>query len=344
MVENLEEEFRITSPPGVDRLLGVAHVEERTLATAVLDHLVDEGSEHLPLHPARVLELVEEPVIELCIESIPGARHPVETPDLGGEKVGDIGEGHPSATAGQRVVGCLERLHEAPQGGALFQERFVDRPEQGEQKLPPEFGNGSPQVDAPIGGTSRGEVLLSGLPVLGALAELATDELLQVLGPEAPRLVVGGGLEVCGPLLAGLRGERGMLLQDLRPERVGEGFDLPGGEDLAAGGAPDQVTVSPREFDIFEELLVEVPRGIEKRPEDLPLPSPSGNAPHLIEELRTRVRGHGFAEDRGQGLRARPLQLRFPDHRELPRKSRLQGEGSGDPRKEAVDRPHGQAA
>ena len=132
VVEDVEEELRIASPPGVDRLLGVPHIEERTLPPAVLDHLVDKGTQDLPLDPAGVLKLVQEPVVELRIEPVPGARDPVHTPHLRGKQIGHVRKGHPAPSSGERVVGALKLLHEAAEGGALFQERFVDRLQQRE--------------------------------------------------------------------------------------------------------------------------------------------------------------------------------------------------------------------
>ena len=126
-VEDFKEESGVTSSPRVDRLLGVTHVEERPLPSAVLDHLVDEGTEHLPLDPAGVLELIEEPVIELRIEPVSCARHPVQTADLLGEKIGHIREGHLPAAACERVVGILKRLHEAVKRRALLKQCLVDR-------------------------------------------------------------------------------------------------------------------------------------------------------------------------------------------------------------------------
>ena len=89
-------------------------------------------------------------MIEVRIEPVSGARHPVGTPHLGREQVGHIRKGHPPAAARERMVGTLELLHEAAKRGALFQEGFVDRLEQREQEFSPEFRDGSPQVDAGI--------------------------------------------------------------------------------------------------------------------------------------------------------------------------------------------------
>ena len=63
------EQPRVALAPREDRLLHVADVEEAPLPRGILHRLVDQVAQHAPLAEARVLEFVEQPVVELRVEA-----------------------------------------------------------------------------------------------------------------------------------------------------------------------------------------------------------------------------------------------------------------------------------
>src|SRR3954462_13395263 len=69
MVEDFAEEPGVAFAPGEDRLLHVADVEKTPTPRGVLDHLVDQVFQDGPLAEARILEFIEQPMIDLGIET-----------------------------------------------------------------------------------------------------------------------------------------------------------------------------------------------------------------------------------------------------------------------------------
>jgi hypothetical protein len=67
-IVNFPEQSRIALAPGKDRLFDITHIEEAALPRGILHHLIDQVLEHRPLARARVLEFIEQPVVDLRIE------------------------------------------------------------------------------------------------------------------------------------------------------------------------------------------------------------------------------------------------------------------------------------
>ena len=93
--EDAAENARIAAAPFIDRLLGVANVEQGAVAVGVLDDLVDEILDDGPLDEGGVLEFVEEPMEEAGVEAAvePGAEMGGGRAGGGGEELGDVVEG-----------------------------------------------------------------------------------------------------------------------------------------------------------------------------------------------------------------------------------------------------------
>ena len=64
----MAEQPVVAAAPAVNGLLGVAHVEER--AVRILDDFVDQITDRGPLHVAGVLELIEQPVVQVAVEPV----------------------------------------------------------------------------------------------------------------------------------------------------------------------------------------------------------------------------------------------------------------------------------
>ena len=67
--ENLTEQPGVAFAPAVDSLFDVTNVKKTSPAGLVLNDLVNQIGQHHPLQVARVLKLVQQPVIEFGIKS-----------------------------------------------------------------------------------------------------------------------------------------------------------------------------------------------------------------------------------------------------------------------------------
>ena len=82
VIEDFEEQIRIAPAPGVDRLLGVSDIEKAAVLCGIHEHFVDEGFQDFPLRAARILKLVEEPMLEFLIDAVGGGSEPGKVPGL----------------------------------------------------------------------------------------------------------------------------------------------------------------------------------------------------------------------------------------------------------------------
>ena len=64
------EQRRIAASPLINRLLGITHAKQRSLPLRILHHFVNQVFENAPLHPACVLKFIQQPMVELAVETI----------------------------------------------------------------------------------------------------------------------------------------------------------------------------------------------------------------------------------------------------------------------------------
>ena len=82
VIEDFEEQIRIAPAPRVDGLLGVSDIEKAAVLCGIHEHFVDEGFQDFPLRAARILKLVEEPMLEFLIDAVGGGGEPGQVPGL----------------------------------------------------------------------------------------------------------------------------------------------------------------------------------------------------------------------------------------------------------------------
>ena len=68
MEENLPKQQGVSPSPRENRLLDVAHVKQTPPSLRVLHGLVDQISQHAPLLRARILKLIQQPMIISGVE------------------------------------------------------------------------------------------------------------------------------------------------------------------------------------------------------------------------------------------------------------------------------------
>ena len=113
-IAEMLEDLRVAAAPTVDRLLQIADREEAARAVAARGDLRGERPDRLPLGATRVLELVEEQVLDLRVDPFEQLR------------IGMLGQMR-SDRAGDAVVGHFAPRREQPRPLALHASRELRR-------------------------------------------------------------------------------------------------------------------------------------------------------------------------------------------------------------------------
>ena len=117
VLEDLPEQSWIAFAPRENRLFYIPYIKETPPICGILHGLVDQVSQHAPLSIARVLEFIEQPVVETGVEpeidEQPGGRasparvrvtRQQRRPRLRQQQPLHVGKGQPAGPADEFVV------------------------------------------------------------------------------------------------------------------------------------------------------------------------------------------------------------------------------------------------